>query len=585
MPLTKSLVRLVLLSWLSSWPLAGVAGGPAAPADRGAPGILSDQKRPVVIAHRYLGLPVKAGAPKRHVCVLVGGRMVGDYEICAADARPDGYACVDLAEHRGRQAEVVIDRLPADSRFFEAISLFEVRPRPADLYRERYRPQFHFSPKSGWTNDPNGLVYYRGEWHLFFQHNPYGTDWGNMTWGHAVSPDLVCWHERDDAIHPDRLGTIFSGSAVVDCENTTGFQTGAEQPIVCIYTSAGGSSLWSRGAPFAQSLAYSNDGGHTWNKYPGNPVLPHVAGANRDPKVIWHGPTRRWIMALYLDKNDYGLFASPDLKAWTHLHDITMPGSGECPDFFPLPDPDDRRQTKWVFTSAKGDYLVGDFDGRRFVSQTGPHPLSWGGHYYAVQTYSGVPATDGRRIQLAWMAGGQYPGMPFNQQMNFPSQLRLERCPEGLRLFRYPVREIERLRVRTHAWAGRTLAPGQTLLDNLRGELFDVDAEFEPAAAREIRLVCAGQAIAYHVPARQLAAGGARIPLAPHQGRIKLRVLVDRVSIDAYGNDGRVAICYAFLPAAPTAPGPGPLQLTAEGGPLRIVSLAVHELKSAWGDQ
>ena len=180
------------------------------------------------------------------------------------------------------------------------------------LYHEQYRPQFHFTAAKGWLNDPNGLVFYQGEYHLFFQHNPKGIKWGNMTWGHAVSANLLHWTQRDHAIFPDKLGTIFSGSAVVDWNNTAGFQTGDEKVIVCIYTSAGNTSPESKDQPFTQSIAYSNDRGRTWTKYDNNPVLKNVIGANRDPKVLWHAPSKQWIMALYIDKSDYALFASAE---------------------------------------------------------------------------------------------------------------------------------------------------------------------------------------------------------------------------------------------------------------------------------
>jgi len=159
-----------------------------------------------------------------------------------------------------------------------------------NLYHETYRPQFHFTAKKNWLNDPNGLMYYKGEYHLFFQHNPSGIDWGNMTWGHAVSPDMIHWKQLDNAIYPDELGTIFSGSGVVDWSNTAGFKNGNKAVMVCIYTSAGD--------PFTQSIAYSNDKGRTWTKYADNPVLGHIVGSNRDPKVIRHVPTEKWIMAL-----------------------------------------------------------------------------------------------------------------------------------------------------------------------------------------------------------------------------------------------------------------------------------------------
>ena len=326
-------------------------------------------------------------------------------------------------------------------------------PAGEALYHEKYRPQFHFTARKNWLNDPNGLVYYQREYHLFFQHNPAGLSWGNMTWGHAVGPDLLHWQQLDNALSPDRLGTIFSGSAVVDWDNTAGFQTGAEKVLVCIFTSAG--------KPFTQSIAFSNDRGRTWTKYAHNPVLSHIAGDNRDPKVFWHEPTRRWIMALYLDGEHYALFASPNLKEWTKLSDVPAPGGSECPDLFELPIEGNPRDTRWVFWAGNGNYLLGRFDGKTFIKESGPHPTDWGANFYAAQTYSDIPEADGRRIQIAWMRGGEFPGMPFNQQMSFPCELTLRKFSEGIRLCRNPVREIEKIRAKKHGWnnlrCGRTI--------------------------------------------------------------------------------------------------------------------------------
>ena len=340
------------------------------------------------------------------------------------------------------------------------------------------RPQFHFTAKTNWLNDPNGLVFYGGRYHLFFQHNPSGIEWGNMTWGHAVSTDLVHWRQLDEALRPDRLGTIFSGSAVVDWQNTSGFQSGPEKPLVCFFTSAGGTSAESKGQPFTQSLAFSTDGGDTWTKFAQNPVLRHVAGENRDPKVIWHAPTKKWVMALYLDGEHYALFSSPNLKDWTRLSDIPTFGASECPDLFELPLAENRRGlsrfaesaeqkgtvplsaggsrtgSRWIFWGGNNHYLIGRFDGTTFTKESGPHRFEYGDNYYAAQTYSDIPASDGRRIQIAWMRGGKYPGMPFNQQMSFPSSLTLETTPDGPRLFRRPVKELALLHKERHAWQG-----------------------------------------------------------------------------------------------------------------------------------
>jgi len=447
-----------------------------------------------------------------------------------------------------------------------------------DLYTETYRPQFHFTARENWLNDPNGLVYYKGEYHLFFQHNPTGINWGNMTWGHAVSTDLLRWKQLPNAIEPDDRGTIFSGSAVVDWENTSGFRSGAEKPLVAIYTAAGGTSPESRGQPFTQCIAYSNDRGRTWTKFPGNPVLEHIVKENRDPKVIWHEPTRKWIMALYKDGDVFALFNSPDLKTWTHLHDLSMPGCNECPDFFEMPVDKDRMRTKWVFTAANGHYLVGTFDGLKFTPESGPHPSDYGRNFYAVQTFSDIPGSDGRRIQIAWMRGGQYPGMPFNQQMSIPCELQLRTFPEGLRLIRRPVKELKRLRVKEHVRPDQMLAPGQNPLAGLTGDLLEIVAEIEPREAREVGFRIRGEAVAYKVKEHKLTCLGAEAPLEPKDGRITLQILVDRTSIEVFGNDGRVSMTSCFLPPEDNRE----LELYAIGSAARVVSLKVYELGSVW---
>jgi sucrose-6-phosphate hydrolase SacC (GH32 family) len=438
------------------------------------------------------------------------------------------------------------------------------------LYHETYRPQFHFTPAKNWMNDPNGLVYYAGEYHLFFQHNPQGIEWGNMTWGHAISTDLVHWRQLNDAIRPDRLGTIFSGSAVVDLKNTAGFQTGQEKPLVCIYTSAG--------KPFMQSIAYSNDRGHTWTKYKHNPVLRHIAGENRDPKVFWHEPTRHWIMALYLDGSRYALFRSPNLRTWTKLCDVDMPGSAECPDFFPLAVDGDSKHIKWVFWAANGHYRIGSFDGHIFKSETPPLPSLWGANDYAAQTYNNIPAADGRRIQIAWMSGGKYPGMPFNQQMTFPRELTLKTTADGVRLCMRPVREIAKLHGKRHAWTNLVLKPGEKPLAGLRGELWDMEAEIAPAQAQEIVLTVRGVPIVYDRQKHTLHCLGRSAPVRLSNGVLKLRILVDRTSVEIFVGNGEVVMCSCFLPNLRDRS----LDLHVVGGPATVRALTVHELRSAW---
>jgi fructan beta-fructosidase len=362
--------------------------------DRKPPQLLANVTREIALEKRYLNLPVKNGAPMRQMSFLVEGQPSRNFDMELANAEPVWWAFMDIAPFKGKKATLKVNTLPEDSTGLKLIDQSDEIKGAENLYREKLRPQFHFSPRRGWNNDPNGLVFYKGEYHLFFQHNPYGWNWGNMHWGHAVSPDLVHWKELSVALYPDEHGTMFSGSAVVDWNNTAGFQTGEEKVLVCIFTAAGN--------PFTQGLAYSNDRGRTWTKYAGNPVLPHIIGSNRDPKVIWYAPDKKWIMALYLDQSDYGLFSSPDLKKWERMGDVTIPGTSECPEFFEIAVDGNKRNTRWVFYGGNGRYLVGRFDGKTFTQESGPHPIQAGNCFYASQTYTDVPPADGRRILIPW---------------------------------------------------------------------------------------------------------------------------------------------------------------------------------------
>ncbi len=439
------------------------------------------------------------------------------------------------------------------------------------LYQEVYRPQFHFTAKKNWLNDPNGLVYYKGEYHLFFQHDPSSIDRCNKAvWGHAVSSDMIRWKQLPNAIEPDELGMIFSGSGVVDWHNTAGFQSSKEVVMVNIYTSAG--------KPFTQSIAYSNDRGRTWTKYEKNPVLGHIIGGNRDPKVIWHASSKRWVMALYLDANDYALFSSPSLKQWTRLCDIHLPGFRECPDIFELSVDGDKENTKWVFWGASGNYIMGTFDGRIFRRESDVLQSDWGANFYAAQTWSDIPTSDGRRLQIAWMSGGKYPDMPFNQQMSFPCQLTLSTTPEGIRLYRRPIKEIENIHQKGYSWNNQILEPDGNLLSDIHGELLHIQAEIEVGNAAEFGFIVRGENIRYIVAKGELFCLGKSASLRMLAGKIKLEILLDRTSLEIFGNDGRVSMSSCFLPD----PTDTNLKIYTSGGKVRIVSLKVYELGSIW---
>lgn len=548
---------------------------------------------PFTLSRKYVNFLIGGGMHPIETCMnlVIEGKIVrtatGPNDKPGGTERLDWQAW-DVSELDGKTARIeIVDRATGGWGHINVDQITQSDRKEAEdistseLYNETYRPQFHFTPRINWTNDPNGMVYYAGEYHLFFQHNPAGINWGNMTWGHAVSPDLVHWSQLANAIEPDAKGTIFSGSAVVDRLNTAGFKTGKESPLVAIYTAAGGTNPESKGVPFTQCIAYSNDRGRTWTKYDKNPVLPHVAAENRDPKVIWHAPTRRWIMALFLDGNEYALFSSPDLKTWAKLHSLTMKDCGECPDFFEIPVEDQPGITKWVFTAANGHYLVGAFDGQRFTPESGPFTADYGANYYAVQSYSDIPPSDGRRIQIAWMNGGSYPKMPFNQQMSFPCAMALRQTPDGLRLYRWPVREIARLydkAARPISIRNHTLRPAKNPLAGATGDLWDIRAEFELKEAAEVGFRIRGETVTYSAKDHKLRCLGREAPLDSENGRVKIRVLVDRTTLEVFGNEGRVSLTSCFLPRRRDRV----LEVFATGGSAKIVSLTARSLRSAW---
>ncbi|MEZ6126079.1 MAG: glycoside hydrolase family 32 protein, partial [Planctomycetaceae bacterium] len=255
-------------------------------------GILTNAERQFSAAARYLNLPIRNGASKRRVTLLVDGRPIGRNDIELADGPADWWAPMDISEWHGKTLTLQVDRLAETSLALQSVEQSDEIKHADNLYEEPLRGQFHFSPRRGWNNDPNGMVFYRGEYHLFFQHNPYGWNWGNMHWGHAVSSDMVHWTELRDELLPDEMGPMFSGSAVVDWNNTSGFGTKDNPPLVLIYTAAGN--------PTVQGIAYSTDGRH-FTKFADNPVLEQITQGNRDPKVVWHAPSRQWVMVLYVE--------------------------------------------------------------------------------------------------------------------------------------------------------------------------------------------------------------------------------------------------------------------------------------------
>ena len=531
--------------------------------------------RQMVFKKKYLNLPVKNGAKKRIIKVIIDGRVIRQFDIELADGEPDYWSFMDITRFKGKEATIEVNSLSRKSKALTSIVQANSLKDGSNLYKEKLRPQFHFNSRRGWNNDSNGLVYYKGEYHLFYQHNPYGWNWGNMHWGHAVSKDLVHWTELDDAITPDELGTIFSGSAVIDKLNTAGFQTGKEKPIVCIYTSAGGTSAMSKDQPFTQSIAYSNDRGRTWTKYKNNPVIAHIRGGNRDPKVIWHKPTNQWVMVLYLDNSIMTFFTSKDLKNWQRHSDLKC--YHECPELFELHVDGDKNNTKWILYGGSGDYLLGRFDGKEFRKDAESIRFQRGNCFYASQTYNNIPTEDGRRIQIAWGRVAMK-GMPFNQMMLFPVELTLRTTDKGIRMFAEPVGEIEKLHRKKHSLKNKTLEPNRNLLSGIRGELFHICAQFSSFEADEFGLVVRGVPVVYSPANNRISCKDKNAELKPENGKIRLEILVDKTSIEIFANDGRVYMPIGtILPADNTI-----LELFTKKGNTQLDSLDVYELRSAW---
>jgi len=532
--------------------------------DRKPPVLLTNPEREITVRSRYLHLPVKNGAPKRRMSLRVGGEAVREFEIEIADRDPDFWVFLDLQPFQGKSARLRVDQLPDDSTALQMAVQSDALPDADGLYGEARRPQFHFTSRRGWLNDPNGLVYHRGEWHLFYQHNPYGWEWGNMHWGHAVSKDLVHWQELPIALYPYRYGDMaFSGSAVVDRDNTSGFRTGSEEVLVAAYTSTG------RG----ECIVYSNDRGRTWTEYAGNPVVAHQG---RDPRLLWHAPTRQWVMAVYHEEGDrrsIDFHTSPDLKKWRFGSRID--GFFECPELFELPVDGEKSNRKWILYGADGKYLVGQFDGKAFHPD-GEKQQLWWGNFYASQTYSNAP--NGRRVQIGWGQGITFPGMPFNQQMTFPVELRLERTDAGVRMLAEPVRELASLRGKRRRWKDVELAEGENPLRELSGDLWEIRADWETGGAKRLGFRLRGVPVVYDVAKAELTVKGVVAPLKPVDGRVRLQILVDRGSIEVFANDGRVAVSAAALPAE----GATGLEAFTEGGPSRLRSLEAVELACAW---
>lgn len=555
---------------------------------------------------KYLILPVEDTAPDVSISVVVDNVQVETFTVRLAINKVDYTVPYELSKYTGKHVVLrfamnPLERGGARPKVKDAVfcnNLALANNYDASNKETLWRPVYHFAPQWGWMNDPNGMVYKDGEYHLFYQYNPYGSRWGNMNWGHAISRDLVSWEHMPVAISPDGLGTIFSGSAVVDKDNTAGFGANA---IVAFYTQASARQM--------QSIAYSTDNGRTFKKYAGNPVLTGDVADFRDPKVSWHEGTHKWILTLAVGQ-EIRFYSSPNLKDWTYESNFgegqgNHGGVWECPDLFELPVAG-TSQKKWVlivninpggpFGGSATQYFVGSFDGHKFVNES-PKATKWmdfGKDHYATVTWSNAPQN--RVIALAWMSNWQYanevPTMQYRSSNSVPRDLRLFVKDGETYLQSAPSPELLALRkdkVMSKSFSvGKAYTIDQLMSDNKGTYEITMTVRQKKQGNLSMRLMNEqGEEIEYSLDMakRELTcirdksgvAGFSKDFITPtvtqvDGGDLQLRFLVDRSSVEAFVNDGRFVMTNLVFPHTPY----NKVMFSATGGSVSVKNFTVY---------
>lgn len=531
-------------------------------------------------AMRYLLLPVQDDAPEAKLCVVENNRQATVIiNVRLARERVDYYVPLDLEAFVGRNVKIDVQGMPQGSLCWEKMSLSDTFDT---ANTEKFRPAYHHTPAYGWMNDPNGMFYKDGVYHLYFQHNPYGSTWGNMNWGHSYSTDLVHWTYAGDAITPDAWGTVFSGSAVVDKDNSAGFGRNA---IVAFYTSAK-PTPW--GDAQMQSIAYSTDDGKTFEKYPGNPVITSTEKDFRDPHVFRHEATGRWIMILAAGQ-EMRIYSSANLKDWTYESSFgkeygSHAGVWECPDLFELPV-EGTNEKKWVlvcninpggpFGGSATQYFTGTFDGHKFTCDTKPEVTKWmdyGKDHYAAVSFDNAP--DGRRVMIAWMSNWQYanqvPTVQFRSANAIARDVYLFRDKGVDYVGSRPVAEMTALR--GDAVVSKKATLGELSVKKMfktPSGAYEIDLAMAPQDGATVKLMLSNQkgeyvTVVYDGNMGTLSfdrrQGGDNkfselfpaVTTAPVHGKLtSLRVFVDKSSVEVFGNDGRAVMTNLVFPSEP----------------------------------
>jgi fructan beta-fructosidase len=489
-----------------------------------------------------------------------------------------------------------------------------------------YRPQYHFSPAKNWINDPNGLLYHNGEYHMFYQHNPFANVWGHMSWGHAVSKDLLRWEHLPLAIpeftHPDgkTMTAIFSGSAVIDKDNTSGLcPAGTKDCMVAIYT--GNVTQGDKQLAQYQNVAASSDNGRTWKQYDKNPVLDLNSKEFRDPNVFWYAPQKKWVMsAVKATEHRVAFYESKDLKNWTLLSYFGQQGDTtkvcECPALMPVPIQNEPGKTRWVLFISAGhpqkdyvgmQYFVGDFDGKNFkLDPANPKPIApavsnvvdWGKDYYAAIQFNNLPAGQKGPLMVGWLNnwayGNELPTTPFKGAMSLPRQISLKRTAAGLQLMQQPIASVASLRTAGTTKPAQKVTNGSVTVEKAIDNTYELTVDIKPGSAKTVGVKLAKngdeETIIQYVNGKlqfdRRKSGDASFskrfatveeaPLALQNGVIKLRIFVDKSVVEVFANDGERVITDLIFPTQST----GSVELFAEGGSAEFSNVRVSPIKA-----
>lgn len=445
---------------------------------------------------------------------------------------------------------------------------------------ETYRPQFHFSPQENNQREVQGLVCLENEYHLFYKLYPLNNDSTDMVWGQAVSQDLLHWEQLENTIIPDGICTEWSGSAVVDEQNLSGLKTGESAPILFLY----------KGDECEMKLVYSNDRGRSWNKFEGSLNIPLDNQLALDPNIFWHEDSQKYVMTLWtqsLDDENGGIlfYSSSDLINWQY--ESTLIGISDSPVNLVEMSVDSSVDNKrWLLFDSSGSYYIGDFDGKSFTPEPGIHVNDYGINFYGPQT---CKTSDERIVQIASLLGGSYPDMPFNGQMTFPVELSLKSTPEGVKLIRKPIAEIEALQEEKGIIIedeGQYPGLNENLVKKASGDCLRIIGTFEPKKLTYFGFVCRsnksnqGTEVYFDASNNTINCLGSEAELMPVDGKIKLDILLDRTSVEIFGNDGEIALSVA-INAEPKNDG---LVLFNNGGEIYVEKLEVYNIKSIYGD-